>query len=169
MRWIVNKIPDQSLLNTAGWRFIIPQLYKKYPNDAMNLNISFSSPPAIRIAENDIDVLDSSEVIPVACISLVSLLMGEIIILIIFTLHSVCIMLFFLSISLVLFLDDMLIVSQLLFFLHHSVMLEYYIMMKGQAWTWGWHWLVRQVWHSFGESRWTTAYFCITDNINSIN
>ncbi|XP_059452056.1 putative BPI/LBP family protein At1g04970 [Corylus avellana] len=81
MRWIVDKIPDQSLLNTAGWRFIIPQLYKKYPNDPMNLNISFSSPPAIRIAENDIDatvnvdliidVLDSSEVIPVACISLV--------------------------------------------------------------------------------------------------
>jgi hypothetical protein len=148
MRWIVDKIPDQSLLNTAGWRFIIPQLYKKYPNDAMNLNISFSSPPAIRIAENDIDatvnvdliidVLDSSEVIPVACISLVSLLMGEIIILIIFTLHSVCIMLFH-SISLVLFLDDISIVSQLLFFLHHSVMLEYYIiiinmiMMKGRA------------------------------------
>lgn len=81
MRWIVEKIPDQSLLNTAGWRFIIPQLYKKYPNDNMNLNISFSSPPVVRIAENSIeataevdliiDVLDAGEVIPVACISLV--------------------------------------------------------------------------------------------------
>lgn len=147
MRWIVDKIPDQSLLNTAGWRFIIPQLYKKYPNDAMNLNISFSSPPAVRIAENDIDatvnvdliidVLGASEVIPVACISLVSLLMGETTILIIFTLHSTCIMLFSHSISLVLFLNDIFIVSQSLFFLHHSMMLEYYIiiinmiMMKG--------------------------------------
>lgn len=83
MRWIVDKIPDQSLLNTAGWRFIIPQLYKKYPNDDMNLNISLSSPPVIRISEHQsidvsvyadliIDVLEAGKSIPVACISLVS-------------------------------------------------------------------------------------------------
>lgn len=82
MQWIVNEIPDQSLLNTAGWRFIVPQLYKKYPNDDMNLNISLSSPPVIRISSNDIDatvyadliidVLEAGDVIPVACISLVS-------------------------------------------------------------------------------------------------
>ncbi|KAL5581757.1 hypothetical protein UlMin_014199 [Ulmus minor] len=81
MRWVVDKIPDQSLLNTAGWRFIIPQLYRKYPNDEMNLNISFSSPPSVRISESNIDavvhtdliidVLEAGEVIPVACISLV--------------------------------------------------------------------------------------------------
>ncbi|KAI8552063.1 hypothetical protein RHMOL_Rhmol06G0235100 [Rhododendron molle] len=81
MQWIVNEIPDQSLLNTAGWRFIVPQLYKKYPNDDMNLNISLSSPPVIRISSNDIDatvyadliidVLEAGDVIPVACISLV--------------------------------------------------------------------------------------------------
>ncbi|KAH9745057.1 putative BPI/LBP family protein [Citrus sinensis] len=80
MQWTVDKVPDQSLLNTAGWRFIIPQLYRKYPNDDMNLNISLSSPPVIRVAEDNIDatvhadliidVLESGEVIPVACISL---------------------------------------------------------------------------------------------------
>ncbi|KAI3440922.1 uncharacterized protein J3R85_002954 [Psidium guajava] len=81
MHWTVDKVPDQSLLNTAGWRFVIPQLYKKYPNDDMDLNISLSSPPEIRITENNIDatvfadliidVLEAGEVIPVACISLV--------------------------------------------------------------------------------------------------
>lgn len=81
MQWIVDKIPDQSLLNTAGWRFIIPQLYKKYPNHDMNMNISLSSPPIIRISDHNIDatiyadmtidVLEDGEVIPVACISLI--------------------------------------------------------------------------------------------------
>ncbi|KAK8688718.1 hypothetical protein V6N13_087462 [Hibiscus sabdariffa] len=81
MEWIVDKVPDQALLNTAGWRFIIPQLYKKYPNDDMNLNISLSSPPVIRISEHKIgatvyadviiDVVEADQVIPVACISLV--------------------------------------------------------------------------------------------------
>ncbi|GAU18190.1 hypothetical protein TSUD_248920 [Trifolium subterraneum] len=73
MHWIVDQIPDQSLLNTAGWRFIIPQLYKKYPNHEMNLNISLSSPPAVKIsnqkagavvyADLTIDVLDEDEMI----------------------------------------------------------------------------------------------------------
>ncbi|XP_061962659.1 putative BPI/LBP family protein At1g04970 isoform X1 [Populus nigra] len=81
MQWIVDKIPDQSLLNTAGWRFIVPQLYKKYPNDDMNMNLSLSSPPILRISEHNldamvyadliIDVLEADQVIPVACISLV--------------------------------------------------------------------------------------------------
>lgn len=80
MHWIVDKIPDQSLLNTAGWRFIIPQLYRKYPNHEMNLNISLSSPPVVEISDQKagveifadltIDVLEEDKVIPVACISL---------------------------------------------------------------------------------------------------
>ncbi|KAK6918788.1 Lipid-binding serum glycoprotein, N-terminal [Dillenia turbinata] len=80
MHFIVDELPEQSLLNTAGWRFIIPQLYRKYPNDDMNLNISLSSPPVIKISENKIDgsiyadliidVLESNQVIPVICISL---------------------------------------------------------------------------------------------------
>ncbi|KAK2979015.1 hypothetical protein RJ640_013649 [Escallonia rubra] len=81
MQWIVNKVPEQSLLNTAGWRFIVPQLYKKYPNADMDLNISLSAPPVIRISEQNIDVivyadlvidvLDNDDAIPVVCISLV--------------------------------------------------------------------------------------------------
>ncbi|KAJ1389021.1 Lipid-binding serum glycoprotein, C-terminal [Sesbania bispinosa] len=81
MHWIVDQLPDQSLLNTAGWRFIIPQLYKRYPNHEMNLNISLSSPPVVEIsnqkaganifADLTIDVLEEDKVIPVACISLV--------------------------------------------------------------------------------------------------
>jgi len=81
MHGIVDKIPDQSLLNTAGWRFIIPQLYRKYPNHEMNLNISLSSPPVVDISDQKagveifadltIDVLEEDKVIPVACISLV--------------------------------------------------------------------------------------------------
>ncbi|CAL0317606.1 unnamed protein product [Lupinus luteus] len=80
MHWIVDQVPDQSLLNTAGWRFIIPQLYKKYPNHDMNLNVSLSSPPVVEIsnqkagahifADLTIDVLEDDKVIPVACISL---------------------------------------------------------------------------------------------------
>lgn len=87
MQWIVDKIPDQSFLNTAGWRFIVPQLYKKYPNHDMDLNVSLSSPPVVRITEHNIDatiyadliidVLEENRVIPVACISLVSLSMED--------------------------------------------------------------------------------------------
>lgn len=81
MHWIVDKVPEQYLLNTAGWRFIIPQLYKKYPNADMNLNISLSDPPLVQIASEKIaatvyadliiDVLQG-ETTPVACISLVT-------------------------------------------------------------------------------------------------
>lgn len=81
MSWIVDKVPDQSLLNTAGWKFIVPQLYKQYPNHDMSLNVSASSPPMLKIVKQEIDatiplvivinVLDAGEMIPVACISVV--------------------------------------------------------------------------------------------------
>ncbi|KAI3509627.1 hypothetical protein L1887_25050 [Cichorium endivia] len=81
MRWVVDKVPEQNLLNTAGWRFIVPQLYKKYPNDDMNLEITLSSPPIMRVSNQNIDatvyadlvidVLPGVDTIPVACISLV--------------------------------------------------------------------------------------------------
>ncbi|KAH9299386.1 hypothetical protein KI387_031068, partial [Taxus chinensis] len=80
LNWLVDKLPEQSLLNTASWRFIIPKLYKKYPNDEMKLNISVSSPPtititsdgveAIVVADMIIDVMDGNDSIPVACISM---------------------------------------------------------------------------------------------------
>ncbi|KAI3717918.1 hypothetical protein L1987_69840 [Smallanthus sonchifolius] len=80
MYWIVDNLPDQKLMNTAGWRFIVPTLYKEYPNDEMSLNFSLLSPPIIEV-ENEgivatinsdvfINVKDAGEVIPVACISM---------------------------------------------------------------------------------------------------
>jgi lipopolysaccharide-binding protein len=82
MHWVVDKIPDQSLLNTAGWKYIIPRLYRSYPNDDMVLNISMASSPILRItsekigatinADMIIDVLHGTETVPVACISVVS-------------------------------------------------------------------------------------------------
>ncbi|KAD3066576.1 hypothetical protein R6Q59_019190 [Mikania micrantha] len=81
MHWIVDKIPQQSLLNTSGWRFIVPELYKKFPNENMNLNLSLSDAPDVQISLQQIDaavyadlvinVLHRSDTIPVACISLV--------------------------------------------------------------------------------------------------
>lgn len=81
MHWVVDKVPDQSLLNTASWKFIIPRLYWNYPNDDMLLNISMASSPVISITSENIgatisvdmilDVVDSMEIVPVACISVV--------------------------------------------------------------------------------------------------
>lgn len=81
MLWTVDTLPDQAMLNTAWWRYLIPQLYKKYPNDDMNLNISLSAPPVVRISPHGIsatvyadliiDVLEGENIVPVVCISLV--------------------------------------------------------------------------------------------------
>ncbi|KAK1389090.1 Lipid-binding serum glycoprotein family protein [Heracleum sosnowskyi] len=81
MIWTVDTLPDQAILNTAWWRYLIPQLYKKYPNDDMNLNISLSAPPVVRISPHGIsatvyadliiDVLEGGNLVPVVCISLV--------------------------------------------------------------------------------------------------
>ncbi|TYK02917.1 putative BPI/LBP family protein [Cucumis melo var. makuwa] len=80
MKWSMNKVPNQLLLNTAGWRFIVPQLYKKYPNADMTLNIFLPCPPVVSISEHQIlattnvdmiiDVVEGGDQIPVACISL---------------------------------------------------------------------------------------------------
>ncbi|KAM0903112.1 hypothetical protein ACQ4PT_018903 [Festuca glaucescens] len=81
MHWVVDKVSDQSLLNTAGWKFIIPRLYWSYPNDDMVLNISMASSPIMWITSENIgatinadmiiDVLHGTETVPVACISVV--------------------------------------------------------------------------------------------------
>lgn len=80
MNWVINKIPEQSLLNTAEWRYIVPQLYKQYPNKDMDLNVTVSSQPIVTVVNNGIDIIVYSdvtidviddEVIPVACISMV--------------------------------------------------------------------------------------------------
>lgn len=79
MQWFVDQVPDQSLLNTAEWRFIVPKLYKQYPNDDMSLNITVTSTPGVKIEERMmyatvpadviINVKHQGEVVPVACIS----------------------------------------------------------------------------------------------------
>lgn len=80
LQHMVDKVPDQFLLNTASWRFFIPRLYREYPNKDMLLNISAISPPSVRINVGRIDttvdldvivnVLGSDDIVPVACISL---------------------------------------------------------------------------------------------------
>ncbi|MFS7963647.1 putative lipid binding protein BPI/LBP [Helianthus anomalus] len=80
MYWIIDNLPDQKLMNTAGWRFIIPKLYKEFPNDKMSLNFTVLSPPIIKVEDEGIvatvnsdviiNVMDAGEVIPVACISM---------------------------------------------------------------------------------------------------
>ncbi|GJW02762.1 putative BPI/LBP family protein [Tanacetum coccineum] len=76
----VDNLPVQKLLNTSGWRFIIPKLYKEFPNDGMSLNFTILSPPIIKV-ENEgivatvksdvfINVVDAGEVIPVAYITM---------------------------------------------------------------------------------------------------
>ncbi|WCJ33008.1 lipid-binding serum glycoprotein family protein [Euphorbia peplus] len=80
MHWTVDRFPNQSLLNTATWRFLYPQLYKQYPNDDMSLKISLTSPPVVKITKEidatiyldvTVNVLDANEVIPVVSVSLV--------------------------------------------------------------------------------------------------
>ncbi|EER99078.1 hypothetical protein BDA96_02G255100 [Sorghum bicolor] len=76
---MVDEVPEQFLLNTASWRFLVPRLYREYPDDDMLLNISAVSPPSVRINVGRIDatvdldvtvnVLDFGEIVPVACIS----------------------------------------------------------------------------------------------------
>ncbi|XP_054798489.1 putative BPI/LBP family protein At1g04970 [Prosopis cineraria] len=77
MQWMVDKLPDQALLNTAAWRFLVPQLYEKYPNKDMELNISVSSPPTIKVTNQDISATIFVDIIvnvenagEVACISM---------------------------------------------------------------------------------------------------
>lgn len=80
LQHMVDKVPDQFLLNTASWRFLIPRLYRKYPDKNMVLNISAISPPSVKInvgridATVDLDVtvniLAIGDIVPVACISL---------------------------------------------------------------------------------------------------
>jgi lipopolysaccharide-binding protein len=82
MHWVVNELPGQFFLNTKTWRFLIPKLYKKYPNEDMTLNISVTSSPLVKIEVGNIgatvnsdlviNVLDGNKAVPVACIAVVS-------------------------------------------------------------------------------------------------
>lgn len=70
-------------MNTASWKYIIPQLYKKYPNEDMVLNFAVSAPPKVVLSRDGISSVTSADMTikvkdattleqtPVACISLV--------------------------------------------------------------------------------------------------
>lgn len=83
MQWRVNKIPDQSLLNTTEWKEVVPQLYEQFPDARMVLDILVDSPPSVHVFDGGmeatintdvtVDVVKDGEVIPVACGSVVSL------------------------------------------------------------------------------------------------
>ncbi|CAM6099422.1 unnamed protein product [Calypogeia fissa] len=80
LTWDVDNIPGKKYLNTASWRYIIPKLYKKYPNEDMILSFAVSSAPTVNItidgiranagADMTIEVKDGGDIVPVACINL---------------------------------------------------------------------------------------------------
>lgn len=90
MQWRVDKIPDQSLLNTTEWKEVIPQLYEQFPDTKMALDLLVASPPYVRIlddgmeatinAEVQVDVVSDGNVVPVACGSVVMSASGLVVI-----------------------------------------------------------------------------------------
>ncbi|KAH9555834.1 hypothetical protein CY35_08G137300 [Sphagnum magellanicum] len=78
--WLVDELPQESMLNTAFWKWLIPQLYKKYPNDDMALDFSVSSAPQVELskdgakafagADMTIIVKTNNGSVPVACLSM---------------------------------------------------------------------------------------------------
>lgn len=87
LNWLVDKVPDQTFLNTSKWKYLIPQLYEQYPNKDMNLNFTVSSPPIVAVnldgmegiatAYMIIQVVDNSEILQVACISIAASVYGS--------------------------------------------------------------------------------------------
>ncbi|KAG7582666.1 Lipid-binding serum glycoprotein C-terminal [Arabidopsis suecica] len=79
MHLVIGETKNGSILSTSDWKLILPELYKHYPDNKMVLNMSVTSPPAVKITENGIDatiqleiaidVQDSGEVLSVARIS----------------------------------------------------------------------------------------------------
>jgi hypothetical protein len=81
---LVDELPQESILNTAFWKWIIPQLYEKYPNDDMVLHLSASAAPHAELMKDGAKVLAVADVtvlvktgngsVPVACLSMVGIL-----------------------------------------------------------------------------------------------
>ena len=82
LAWLIDQLPQESWLNTHFWRWLIPQLYKKYPNMDMALAFACSGPPTVQLqtdgvtanaaAELNLLVKTDGKSVPVACISMVS-------------------------------------------------------------------------------------------------
>jgi hypothetical protein len=77
----VDELPQDWLLNTAFWKWLIPQLYRQYPNHDMALNFSVSDAPQVELTRNGAKALAAAEMtvlvktntdfVPVACLSMV--------------------------------------------------------------------------------------------------
>ncbi len=77
----MDELPQQSLLNTAFWKWVIPQLYKKYPNEDMALDFSVSGAPQVDFTKDGANALAAADLtilvktdngsVPVACLCMV--------------------------------------------------------------------------------------------------
>jgi hypothetical protein len=77
-------MPEKEFLNTSKWRYIIPQLYHDYPNAELTFHFDVTSPPTIlltpdgiegsAVADMMIEAVKDGDLVPVACITIVSLL-----------------------------------------------------------------------------------------------
>lgn len=80
LEWVGDEALKEAWLNTHFWRWIIPQLYKKYPNMDMALDFSCSAPPTVKLQSDGVTgnaaveltllVKTDEEPLPVVCISL---------------------------------------------------------------------------------------------------
>ncbi|KAH8953031.1 hypothetical protein BDL97_08G003200 [Sphagnum fallax] len=77
---LVDELPQDWLLNTAFWKWLIPQLYREYPNHDMAFNFSVSAAPQVELTRNGAKALAATEMtvlvktntdfVPVACLSM---------------------------------------------------------------------------------------------------
>lgn len=80
LNWLLEKLPDQTFLNTSKWKFLIPQLYQQYPNKEIRLHFEVSNPPNVTLTLDGVDVsamaqmfvgvADNGSIVQVACISI---------------------------------------------------------------------------------------------------
>jgi hypothetical protein len=84
LNWLVDTMPEKEFLNTSKWRYIIPQLYRDYPNAELTFHFDVTSPPTIlltpdgiegsAVADMMIEAVKDGDLVPVACITIVSVL-----------------------------------------------------------------------------------------------
>lgn len=80
LNWLIDKVPEQTFLNTSKWKFLIPELYQHYPNEEIKLSFEVSAPPDITLTLDGVDVsaaahmnigvVNNDTIVQVACISI---------------------------------------------------------------------------------------------------
>ncbi|MCO5614975.1 hypothetical protein L7F22_069261 [Adiantum nelumboides] len=83
---LLDKVPDQTFLNTSKWKFLIPQLYQQYPDKEITLRFEVSAPPNVTLTLDGVDVSAGAEMVigvtdegsnvQVACISIIASISG---------------------------------------------------------------------------------------------